>query len=207
MIERSITASWVAASSASQSRGMYVEGYLIFGGLLVAGGIAGLLCTAWMRAPLRRTGDTPAERQGRFERRRAQLCLGFSLVLYYAAALPVEIIHSSWAAVDPYLRQHLFDGFGCAALLTVAWSQLTRPMPMRLRPAAVRMAAAKLLLPLASAAIAGAAAYVANGSWKEILAVVVVVYPFSHKFWDAVVGTAGYDETSKEASGQQQTQS
>jgi hypothetical protein len=105
MIESSITASWVAASSASQSRGMEVEGYLIFGGLLVAGGSAGLLCTAWMRAPLRRTGDTPAERQGRFERRRAQLCLGFSLVLYYAAALPVEIIRSGWAAVDPPARR------------------------------------------------------------------------------------------------------
>jgi MFS family permease len=207
VIENPMTASWVAATSGSQTRGLLVQESLVFFGLLAAGLIAGLLCVAWLRAPLRRTEDTPAERRGRFERRRAQLCLGFGLVLYYAAALPVVIIYSGWAAVDPYLRGHLFDGFGCAALLTVAWSQLTRPMPMRLRPAGVRMSAAQFLLPLASAAIAAAAAYVANGSWEAVLTVLFVAYIFSYKFWEAVVNTAGYDEINKENSGQQDAQS
>jgi hypothetical protein len=136
-----------------------------------------------------------------------ELYLGFSLVLYYAAALPVVIIHSGWAAVDPYLRGHLFDGFGCAALLTVAWSQLTRPMPVRLRPAQVRVAAAQFFLPLASAAIAAAAAYVANGSWAAVLLVFCMACIFAVQFWNLVVGIAGYDEINKETSGRQNAQS
>ena len=207
MVENAITASWAVAASGSKTHEFGIEEVSVFFGLLAAGLVAGLLCVAWLRAPLRRTRDTSAERRGRFERRRAQLCLGFALVLYYAAALPVVIIHSGWAAVDPYLRGHLFDGFGCAALLTVGWSQLTRPMPSRLRAAEVRIAAAKFFLPLASAAIAAAAAYVANGSWAAVFTVFCVAYIFAYNFWNAVVGTAGYDEINKETSSQQDAQS
>jgi hypothetical protein len=194
------TVAWVAASQGSQTPG--IEAVLVFFGLLAAGLIAGLLCAAWLRAPLKHGSYTPQERQGRFERRRARLCLGAALLLYYAAALPVVIVQSGWAAIDIYLRGHLFDGFGCAALLTVAWSQLTRPMPARLRPAEVRMAAARFLLPLASAAIAAAAAYVANGRWTAIFTVFCVAYIFSYNFWPAVVDTAGQIEIGHETGGQ-----
>lgn len=189
----------VALAVASQgSQTATIEAYLTFGGLLTAGLIAGLLCAAWLRAPLKRGGYAPDERQVRFERRRSSLCLAVALLLYYAAALPVVIIQSGWAALGPYLRGHLFDGFGCAALLTVAWSQLARPMPRRLRPANVRIAAAKFLLPLASAAIAAAAAYVAGGSWTAILTAFCAAYVFGHNFWGAVVDTTGQVEISHE---------
>jgi len=204
VVENPITASWAVATSGSRTYGLAVA---VFFGLVAAGGIAGFICGAWLRAPLGRTGDTPVERQARFEQRRARVCLGFSLALYYTAALPVVIIHSGWGAVDPYLRGHLFDGFGCAALLTVAWSQLTRPMPVRLRPAEVRVAAAQLLLPLASAAIAAAAAYVANGSWATVLTVFSVACIFAVQFWKAAVAIVGYDEANKENGSQQDAQS
>lgn len=189
------TVTWAIAGQGSQAP--TIQAYLVFGGLLAAGLIAGLLCAAWLRAPLRSGSYTPDERQDRFERRRASLCLAVALLLYYAAALPVVIIQSGWTELDTYLRGHLFDGFGCAALLTVAWSQLARPMPARLRPANVRMAAAKFLLPLASAAIAAAAAYVADGSWTAILTAFCAAYVFGHNFWGAVVDTAGQVEISQ----------
>lgn len=187
-----VTLSAVTASS-SASNGVTVRGSLLFAGLLGAGLVAGLACAAWMRGPLKPSALAPAERQARFEQRRARLCLALTLLLYYAAALPVVVIQSGWSAVDPYLRGHLFDGFACAALLTVAWSQLTRPMPVRLRPAAVRIAAAEFLLPIASAMVAAAAAYVANGRWPAIGVVFCVAYIFSYKFWQAVVRTTGYE--------------
>jgi pheromone shutdown protein TraB len=71
-------------------------------------------------------------------------------------------------------------------------------MPARLSPANVRMAAAKLMLPLASAAIAAAAAYVAGGTWTAIFTAFCAAYIFAHNFWGAVVDTAGGAEISQE---------
>jgi len=201
VVENTITASWAVATSGSRNHEFGVDLLVVFG-LLAAGLVAGLPCAMWLRAPLGRTGDTPADRQGRFEQRLSQLRIGFALVMYYAAALPVVIFRSGWAAVDPYLRGHLFDGFGCAALLAVAWSPLTRFMPQRLRPPEVRLAAAQFFLPLASAAIAAGAAYVADGSWAAVFTAFCAGLIFTYAFWLIVVAITGNDEINKDTSQQ-----
>jgi MFS family permease len=154
---------------------------LLISCLILASLGIGNLCGRWVSAPLRNQELSSAERQESFERRRVRLSLIITLLIYYAAALPIVVVHSGWSSLNAYLRAHLFDGFGCAAFLVVAWSQLNRPWSRDERGS--RTAAADLLLPLSSSIIAAAAGYVAGGSPADIVIVAAWALVFTWQFW------------------------
>lgn len=115
-----------------------------------------------------------------YEGRRSALSLLTALLIYYAPALYVTVLHHGWPMVDGYLRGHLFDGFGCAAFFAIGWARLTHNPEY----------AAWVLITL-SGGIAAAAAYVAGGNWEDILLASLIVVLAGWHFWHEVVDTIG----------------
>ena len=90
--------------------------------LLLQGGIiiyiplargAGYLSGQWLAPP---DPDNAGRRVAPLEPRQGRVCIAAALVTYYGAALTFVGWHHGWNPVEPYMRIHFLDGFGCAAL-------------------------------------------------------------------------------------------
>ena len=119
----------IAAASSANAPQMSTAQFSIFGAACVVAILLGLAAQGWITAPLRATRLSRADRLYYAELRQRGIALVMALVCYYVPALTIVSIHAGWPAVVPYLRAHLFDGFGCAALFGVVLGQLWRPLP------------------------------------------------------------------------------
>jgi hypothetical protein len=109
------------------------------------------------------------------ERRQGRVCVTAALISYYVPALifvvlhtqlitgkPYLVWHAQWAAVEPYLRAHLFDGFGCAALYALIFRHFRQVHPVTGNDTrGARLRAASQLI-FASTAIAASSVYIAG---------------------------------------------
>lgn len=146
--------------------------------------------------------DEPQHTRSVDPRREGRLCISAALVIYYGAGLFFELrYHSGWMNVETYMRNHLFDGFGCAALFALIFRQIKHddPVPnegnlvrrwvMRLWNRRVLRASAGLTL--ASATIAAAAYFAAGADWLHVMYAGLAAIVISLSFWTGVVtGTA-----------------
>jgi hypothetical protein len=159
---------------------------------VVVGGIGGLLTSFWIVSPLENAGQTLEHRQRVSEQRERRACLVVALLCYYVPALIVVEIHTGMAALIPYMRAHLLDGFGCAALFAVALGPLRWPLAEASMPykpgfgVVGRAARAGLLLTCGSVAIAVSAAWIAGGGWAAVLLTFVCTYVPTQLFWGFV---------------------
>lgn len=160
--------------------------------------ILGLMANDWLADPLR--GPVPEAGRQLSDRRQQTVCVIAALLCYYVPGLVVVHAHASWAGILPYLRAHLFDGFGCAALFGLAFGRLRAPMPaawpgQRTYARADRIAmladrrvgVAALQLTGSSALIAACAAWVAGGGPVAIIAAAVWPAIPLQAFWSLVV--------------------
>jgi hypothetical protein len=159
---------------------------------VVVGGIGGFIVSLWIVSPLENAGQALAHRQRVSEQRERRTCLVVALLCYYVPALIFVEIHAGPAGLIPYMRAHLLDGFGCAALFAVALGPLRWPlaeasMPYKPGFAVVgRAARAGLLLTCGSVAIAVAAIWIAGGGWSAVLPTFVCTYVTTQLFWGFV---------------------
>jgi len=169
--------------------------YIILGAIAVGVGVGmvlGLLAGDWIVAPLQDSNMAEDHRQRVSEQRERRVGLVVALLCYYVPALMVVGLHAGIVGLIPYLRAHILDGFGCAALFTLALSPLRQPLAeasRRYKPgfeAAGRAAQAGLLLTCGSVAIAAVAAWIAGGSWSTVLLAGVCAYFPIQFFWGFV---------------------
>jgi hypothetical protein len=201
--------SWIEVATASrQVPGTILSLYLVLmaGAALVAV-ILGLICGDWIVDPLR-TGEYSQEyRQHVSERRQARVCLVAALLCYYTPALIIVCNRAGWAAIVPYLRAHIFDGFGCAALFGLTFSRLRWPLvetaasPRAAAPTSRllallgrRKAIATAQLSIGTALIAACSAWVADASWLDVLAAGVCTLVPLQTFWQTAVTSFLYSD-------------
>ena len=95
-------------------------------GLAVGGRAGGQSVGQLITVP---SGEDPGQRT-LSDRRQGMLCVCAALATYYGAALAFLLLHygppHGWAQVEPYLRVHLFDGFGCAALFALVFRHVRK---------------------------------------------------------------------------------
>jgi hypothetical protein len=154
--------------------------------------VFGFLLGDWITAPLRDSAQGEEHRQRVCEQRERRTCLAVALLCYYAPALTVVGLHSGLAGFIPYLRAHLLDGFGCAALFALALAPLRQPLAEASRQykpgfeEVGRAGRASLLLVGGSVAIAASAAWIAGGSWPDAFLAGVCAYVPLQFFWGLV---------------------
>ncbi len=177
--------------------------------------ILGLMANEWLAEPLR--GPVPAAGRQLSEKRQQTVCVIVALLCYYVPGLVVVHAHASWAGMLPYLRAHLFDGFGCAALFGLAFGRLRAPMPAawpgqstyaRADRIAMltdrRVGIAALQLTGSSALIAACAAWVAGGGLVAMIAAAAWPTVPLQPFWSLVVIGVGSVPTQTADSSQDQ---
>jgi 8-oxo-dGTP pyrophosphatase MutT (NUDIX family) len=131
-------------------------------------------------------------------RRQGRLCVAAALVSYFGPALVFVVVHHGWEQIEPYLRGHLFDAFGCAALYTLAFRQFRLPWPqIQLAKYAwrwlnIRVQLSAMQLTLASAAIAAASVFTAGGDFQAVALGGVLAALILQGFWTGVIsGVSG----------------
>jgi 8-oxo-dGTP diphosphatase len=146
--------------------------------------------------------ENPGRRALPIERRQGRLCLIAALVSYYGPALIFVGVHNGWAQVEPYLRDHLFDAFGCAALYVLIFRQFKQPFPQIHRADRLWRWLSRWLnipiqldaiqLSLASAAIGAASVFAAGGDRWAILGAGFLTGLILQGFWTGVIsGVSG----------------
>lgn len=169
--------------------------YIVLGAVALGIGMAlisGFITSAWILDPLQNSLQSQEHRQHVSEQRERRTCLVVALLCYYIPALLIVGFHAGLAGLAPYLRAHLLDGFGCAALFALALSPLRRPLAEashRYKPgleAVGQGLRAGLLLTCASVAIAASGAWTAGGNWPAVLlAGICASFPLQF-FWGIV---------------------
>ena len=196
-----------AASSRLQMAGADWLWFGLFMASLVAALVLGIVASEWLASPLRTTRFSLEYGQRLSEQRQRRLCVVAALACYYIPALIVIQGHAGWSAVEPYLRAHLFDGFGCAALFGIAFNYLREPLA---RPAAgaglsgwaaeIRLARladrrttlAAFRLTWGAVLIAAASAWVAGGGWLKVLVAAGCTFVPVQSFWGLVANGVGF---------------
>jgi len=194
--------SWVAVATASrQSTDTDWLPFVVFMVAWAAALILGPISGAWLLDPLSNTEYSQEYRQHVSEQRQARVCLVTALLCYYIPAVFIVSDHAGWAAVVPYLRAHIFDGFGCAALFGLAFSRLRWPLvdtaattqaagmtsQMALALTNRRVAVSVAQLSFGAALIAACSAWVAGGSWLAVLAAGLWTFVPLQTFWSLAV--------------------
>jgi len=142
--------------------------------------------------------DDPQHTRSLDPRLQGRLCIGAALAIYYGTGLFFEVrYHPGWMNVETYMRNHLFDGFGCAALFALIFRQIKHdgPVPRGGNPVwrwvrglwnkrALRATAGLIL---ASATIAAAAYFAAGANWLHVLYAGLAAIAISWNFWTGVV--------------------
>jgi hypothetical protein len=199
--------SWFAVATASrQTTGADWLVYAVVMVTLTAALILGFISGAWLLDPLSNTGHSQEYRQRVSEQRQARVCLVTALLCYYIPALIIVRDYAGWSAIVPYLRAHIFDGFGCAALFGLAFSRLRLPLvdtAATAQPAGAtsqlasalanrRVAVSTAQLSFGAALIAACSAWVAGGSWLAVLYAGLWTFTPLQLFWSLAVGMFVY---------------
>jgi hypothetical protein len=112
-----------------------------------------------------------------YRRRRAQVSMMAALLIYYAAGLGMTVASHGWSASESYLRDHILDGFGCAAFFAVGWSQMERHANRGTG-----------LLSAATAGIAAAAAFQAHGTSGDVALLAGLGWVYGLFIWGYITG-------------------
>ena len=121
------------------------------------------------------------------ERRQGCVCVAAALTSYYVRAFIFVIWHDAGLGAEPYLRAHLFDGFGCAALYTLVFRHFRKFHPVTGGDRRIDRLRAASQLALASTAIAAASVYVAGADVTVAIIYGLLVGLVLLSFWYGVV--------------------
>jgi hypothetical protein len=208
--------SWVAVAAASrQSTNTDWLPFVLFMVAWAAALILSFISGAWLLDPLSNTEYSQEYRQRVSEQRQARVCLVTALLCYYIPAVIIVSDHAGWAAVVPYLRAHIFDGFGCAALFGLAFNRLRWPLvdtaattqatgmtsQLTLALTNKRVAFATAQLSFGAGLIAACSAWVAGGSWLAALGAGLITFGPLQTFWSVTVATFVSDGSGQSTPG------
>ncbi len=152
-----------------------------------------LVGTFWLARPLgKQSGHFPGPEAAHKElcRRAGQVSTLAALAIYFTAGLGVTVAYQRWGACEGYLREHILDGFGCAAFFAAGWSQLERHPGQQAAPAE-QLSEATIMLSAATAGIAAAAAFVAGGIHLDVGLIAVVGFGYGCFIWGCITTRFG----------------
>jgi hypothetical protein len=87
---------------------------------------AGYRSGQWLAPP---DPDNAGQRVAPLEPRQGSVCIAAALVTYYGAALMFVGWHHGGSPIEPYMRIHFLDGFGCAALYALIFRHVGEVNP------------------------------------------------------------------------------
>jgi hypothetical protein len=158
---------------------------LIVAGIVVipGGWILGLCIGHWL-GPIGQDEGLALIRSGQ---RQGRVCITAALTSYYVPALTFILVHYGWASVEPYLRAHLLDGFGCAALYALVFRHFRDLSPVTIIDTWAKRLQATARLIFASTAIAVASVYVAGAGVTVAIIYGLLAGVVLLSFWYGVV--------------------
>jgi hypothetical protein len=151
--------------------------------VILGGWILGLRIGHWL-GPIGQDEGLALIRSGR---RQGRVCIAAALISYYVPALTFILVHYGWTSVEPYLRAHLFDGFGCAALYALVFRHFRDLSPVTTTDGGTIRLRARARLIFASTIIAVASVYVAGAGLTVAIIYGLVAGMVLLSFWCQVV--------------------